>query len=56
MGAGFACDNDALSHTGRQKFFKKICTTTMKFLLSCAEWVDGINKRFGEVAAWAVFA
>jgi TRAP-type mannitol/chloroaromatic compound transport system permease small subunit len=28
----------------------------MKFLLSCAEWVDGINKRFGELAAWAVFA
>lgn len=28
----------------------------MKFLLACAEWVDGINRRFGEIAAWAVFA
>ena len=28
----------------------------MKFLLECAEWVDGLNKRFGELAAWAVLA
>jgi TRAP-type mannitol/chloroaromatic compound transport system permease small subunit len=26
----------------------------MKFLLTCAEWFDGLSKRFGEVAAWAV--
>lgn len=27
----------------------------MKSLLICADWFDGLSKRFGEIAAWAVF-
>ncbi len=28
----------------------------MKFLLKCADGFDGISKRFGDLAAWAVLA
>jgi TRAP-type mannitol/chloroaromatic compound transport system permease small subunit len=28
----------------------------MKFLLQCADWFDGVSRRFGELASWAVLA
>jgi TRAP-type mannitol/chloroaromatic compound transport system permease small subunit len=29
--------------------------TTMKFLLRCALWFDGLSQRLGTLASWAVF-